>query len=162
MNPSTMQQHLAPWLREVLRSGTLAGVAMVPFAAIFRALGLRINEYGRKTLELVVGEVASPLHDVLTFIQHLMISWIAAVPLIWLLARIEGRGARVAMGALYGGGFYVVVNSWALPLVFGDPTPWSLGLATVYPSVVVHLVYGIVLGLTARTPVVPRGAPVPD
>ena len=48
--------------RETLRSGTLAGLAMIRFAALFRAFGLRINEYGKKTLELVVGDVAPPLH----------------------------------------------------------------------------------------------------
>jgi hypothetical protein len=48
---------------EALRSGTLAGLATIPFAALFRAFGLRINEHGRKTLALVVGDVAPPLHN---------------------------------------------------------------------------------------------------
>ena len=139
-------------VRETLRSGTLAGLAMIPFAALFRASGLRINEYGRKTLELVVGDVAPPLHYALTFAQHLLISWFAAVPLLWLLGRIEDRRRRPLVGALYGVAFYVVVNSWALPLFFGDPTPWELGVETVYPSLVIHLVYGVVLGLAARAP----------
>ena len=137
-------------VREMLRSGTIAGLAMIPFAALFRALGLRINEYGRKTLELIVGPVASPLHEVLTFAQHLLISWFAAVPLLLILVRISDRSTRMVVGALYGAAFYVVMNSWAMPLYFGDPTPWALGFETVYPSLVIHLVYGVVLGLTAR------------
>ena len=137
-------------LREALRSGTIAGVAMIPFAALFRGYGLRINEYGRKTLELIVGGVAEPLRTVLTFIQHLLISWLAAVPLLLLLTGIGDRRTRALVGAGYGAAFYVVVNSWALPLWFGDPTPWALGAETVYPSLAVHLVYGIVIGLVAR------------
>jgi hypothetical protein len=77
------------------------------------------------------------------------ISWIAAVPLLWFLRRIDDRRARVGWGALYGAGFYVAMNSLALPIYFGDPTPWELGAATVYPSLGVHLVYGAVVGLVA-------------
>jgi hypothetical protein len=137
-------------IREALRCGTLAGLAMIPFAALFRARGLRINEYGRKTLELVVGPVAEPLHTALSFVQHLGISWVAAIPLLLVLRRIPGRASRVLVGALYGTGFYAVANAWALPRLFGDPTPWELGIETVYPSLVVHLVYGFVIGWVAR------------
>jgi hypothetical protein len=132
---------------------------MIPFAALFRAAGLRINEYGRKTLELVVGPMASPLlHGVLTFAQHLLISWFAALPLLWLLRQIGDRTTRVSVGAFYGAAFYVVVNSWLLPRYFGDPTPWQLGIETVVPSLAIHLVYGVVVGLAARSPARP-GAP---
>jgi len=144
-------------LREALRSGIPAGLAMIPFAAVFRANGLRINEYGRKTLELVVGEVAPPLHTVLSFAQHMLISVFAALPLLWLLAQVEGRGRRILVGTLYGAVFYAVVNAWALPLYFGDPTPWALGFETIYPSLAIHLVYGAVIGLVARAqPAAPR------
>ena len=123
---------------------------MIPFAWLFRARGLRVNEYGRKTLALVVGDVAPPLHTVLTFGQHMLISWLAAVPLLLALRRIDARRTRLLVGAVYGAGFYVVMNSWALPLAFGDPTPWQLGFEVVYPSLFIHLVYGIVIGFAAR------------
>lgn len=132
-----------------IRAGTAAGLAMMPAAMFFRWRGLRINEYGRKTLELLVGDVAPPLQHVLTFVQHMIISWAAAVPFLLLLPRIPGRNARLAFGATYGAGFYVVLNSLALPLAFGDPTPWQLGWATVYPSLTIHLIYGVVLALVA-------------
>jgi hypothetical protein len=138
--------------RDTLRSGTLAGLAMIPFAALFRAPGLRINEYRRKTLELFVGDVAPPLHYLLTFAQHIVISWRAAIPLLWILGRIGGRRTCVLVGAFYGAAFYMVVNAWALPRHFKDPNPWELGMETVYPGLAIHLVYGVVLGLTARTP----------
>lgn len=123
---------------------------MVPFAAAFRLRGLRINEYGRKTLELVVGDVSPWLHDALTFAQHLVISWIAALPLLVFVRHIADSRLRVLAGATYGAGLYVVLNSWALPFAFGDPTPWQLGFDMVYPSLVVHVVYGCVLPLVAR------------
>lgn len=127
---------------------------MIPAAAIFRARGLRVNEYGRKTLDLVVGDVAPPLHLVLTFVQHLVISMLAALPLLLLFERFfqadAERRTRILFGAAYGAGFYVVMNSLALPLAFGDPTPWALGFETVYPSLAIHLIYGAVLGWTVR------------
>jgi len=137
-------------IREALRAGTVAGLAMIPFAAVFRAAGLRINAYGAKTLELVVEQVAGPLHYLLTFVQHMLISWVVAVPLLVLLGWVSRRSHRVLLGLAYGAAFYVVVNSLALPLAFGDPTPWRLGFDTVYPSLLVHLVYGSVVALVAR------------
>jgi hypothetical protein len=148
----TLERELRALAAKALRSGTLAGLAMIPFAALFRAFDLRINEYGRKTLKLVVGDVAPPLHYALTLAEHLLISWVVAVPLLWLLARIDDRRARVLIGAVYGAAFYVVVNAWALPLYFGDPTPFALGIEVVYPSLAIHLVYGVVIGSIAGAP----------
>ena len=136
-------------LRDVLWSGTIAGLAMIPFAAVFRACGLRVNEYGRRTLALLVGEQPPHVHYLLTFVQHIVISWFAAVPLLFLFGRMRNQ-PRVLVGALYGIAFYCGVNSLFLPLAFGDPTPWSLGLGTVYPSLVLHLVFGITVALAAR------------
>lgn len=137
-------------IREALRTGTFAGLAMIPFAAAFRAWDLRINEYGAKTLALLIGEVAAPLHYLLTLAQHLLISWLVAAPLLIMLSCISRTRGRILAGLLYGAGFYVAVNSLALPFAFGDPTPWELGLRTVYPSLVVHLVFGFVVALLAR------------
>jgi hypothetical protein len=153
VSPSRRDQ-LVVLIREVLRAGTLAGLAMIPFAAVFRARGLRINEYGARTLELLVGPVAEPLHTVLTLVQHMIISWVVSVPLLLLLSSFPTRSARIAFGLVYGAAFYVAMNSLALPFAFGDPTPWQLGFETVYPSLVVHLVYGGVLAWFAR-PVAP-------
>ena len=136
-------------IRDTLRSGTVAGLAMIPVGALFRVFGLRINEYGRKTLALIVGEVRPPLNILLTFIQHLLISWVVAVPLLLLLDRIADRRTRVLVGVVYGAAFYGIVNSLALPFAFGDPTPWQLGLDAVYPSLVVHLIYGAAVSLMA-------------
>ena len=137
--------------REALRTGTVAGLAMVPFAAVFQRVGLRVNEYGRKTLALLVGDVSAPLVSLLTFIQHFAISWVVAVPLLLMLGRRSRRRDRVLVGLAYGATFYVAVNSLALPFAFGDPTPWRLGFAVVYPSLLIHLVYGFTVAVLARS-----------
>jgi hypothetical protein len=138
------------FLVEMLRSGTLAGLAMMPFGIAFRAAGLRVNEYGPKTLALLVGELAPPLSTVAGFLQHMAISWGAAVPLLVVVDALATRRARASLGAAYGASFYVAVNSLALPMAFGDPTPWELGLATVLPSLTVHVIYGIAVALATR------------
>ncbi len=123
---------------------------MIPFAAVFQRLGLRVNEYGRKTLELFVGDLSPPVHYVLTFLQHLAISWVVAVPLLLLLGRTSRKRDRLLVGLAYGAAFYAAVNSLALPVAFGDPTPWQLGLSVVYPSLIIHLVYGFTVALLSR------------
>ena len=158
------RKSLVTLIREALRTGMIAGLAMVPFAAVFQSFGLRVNEYGRKTLALVVGDVSPPIHYLLTLAQHLAISWVVAVPLLLLLRGRVRTGDRLLVGLVYGALFYVAVNSFALPIAFGDPTPWRLGFSVVYPSLVIHLVYGFTVGFLARpgaTPAFHASAPVP-
>lgn len=137
-------------IREALRTGTVAGLAMIPFAAVFQRLGFRVNEYGRKTLELFAGSTSPSVHYLLTFAQHLVISWIVAVPLLLWLVRVPRKRDRILVGLAYGAAFYVAVNSLALPFAFGDLTPWSLGFTVVYPSLIIHLVYGFTVALLSR------------
>ena len=41
---------------EALRSGSIAAIAMIPFALLFSALGMRINEFGRKVIQLLFSD----------------------------------------------------------------------------------------------------------
>lgn len=84
------------------------------------------------------------------FLQHTIISWAMAVLLVLILKAVPTRGAKIQVGLAYGALFYVVVNSLALPIAFGDPTPWQLGASVIFPSLVVHLVYGAVIAAFAR------------
>lgn len=137
---------LKPLLIEALRSGTIASLIIVPLAPLFKALGLRIGHYGPKFAALFIDE-PQPWH---LFVQHLLIGWISALPL--LLALLWTRAARwpVVAGATYGAAYYGVVNSLALPLYFADPTPWQLGWAAIYPSLIGHMVYGASIGFTSQ------------
>ena len=141
-----------PVAREAFRSGTIAALAMIPFALFFRTLGWRINEYGIRVVHVLFGALPNTAQFGLFVLEHFIISWSAAVPLLVLLTVLHGRVSGLLVGVLYGGGFYVIVNSLALPVLFGDTTPWALGFRTVIaPSLVVHIVYGLSIALTSRT-----------
>jgi len=134
------------YIKESVRSGTIAALVMMPFGFLFRLLELRVGYYGPKLGALLFGE---PTRFVL-FLQHLVIGWVSALPLLLILVRLHGTAAPMAIGAAYGLAYYVVVNSLALPLFFGDPTPWQLGFSFIYPSVLIHLVFGVCIGVTSR------------
>jgi len=72
-----------------------------------------------------------------------------ALPLVALLPTL-GRVGPSLLGALYGAGIWLVVNSISLPLVFGRLTPWALGWPAMWPSLAVHVVYGLVAAVVAR------------
>lgn len=137
-------------LREVLRSGSIAAVAMIPFGLAFRALGLRVNEYGMAVIGALFGHLPSGARFVLFVIEHFVIAWMAAIPLLLALRVAPRKFPALLLGALYGAGFYVAMNSLALPWIFGDPTPWQLGFDVIYPSLTLHLVYGLSIAVTAR------------
>ena len=60
------------------------------------------------------------------------------------------RVIHLTDGLVYGLSYYLVVNALALPWIFGDAFPWQLGWSYIYPSLVVHLVFGLSIALTAR------------
>jgi uncharacterized membrane protein YagU involved in acid resistance len=143
---------------------------MYPFGVVLRRhFGYSLNVYGQlvanaffRLLALPAGaagaQVAPPwaLH-----VQHLVIGWTLAVPLTLL---VERRGAphrvstRVLVGGAYGAAAWLVVNSLVLPITFGRPTPWTVGFAAIWPSLLVHLVYGVTTALVCTAMV---GRPLP-
>jgi hypothetical protein len=134
-----------------ITSGTVAALAMMPFGFAFRTLGLRVGHYGPKFASLFIAD-PGPL---ILFIQHVVLGWVSAMPLVGLLLLRHNRLAPAVLGAIYGAGYYITVNSLALPLYFGDTLPWKLGVATVVPSLVVHIVFGAVVAMmcSRATPV---------
>lgn len=129
-----------------IKTGTVAALAMMPFGAAFRAAGLRVGHYGPKFASLFVSDPG----PVFLFTQHIVLGWISALPLVaWLLLQ-RPSVSPVALGALYGAAYYGAVNALALPLYFGDKLPWTLGVATVLPSLVIHVVFGAVIGYMCR------------
>lgn len=134
-------------LIESFRSGTIASLVIVPLAPLFRAAGLRVGHYGPKFAALFFDDP----QPWLLFVQHLVIGWLSALPLLLVLiiSRVAAAWPR-ATGAAYGAAYYVAVNSLALPLYFGDATPWQLGWSTVYPSLLGHIIYGVSIGWTSK------------
>lgn len=133
-------------LIEAVRSGTIASLVIVPLSPLFNAMGLRIGHYGPKFARLFVDDP----QPWLLFAQHLIIGWISALPLLLIL--MSPRTARwpLLVGAVYGASYYVAVNSLALPMYFGDRTPWQMGWSTIYPSLIGHTIFGMSIGLTSR------------
>ncbi|MGB4118335.1 MAG: hypothetical protein WBK51_17475 [Polaromonas sp.] len=136
--------------KETIRSGTIASLVMMPVGFIFKFFGLRVGHYGPKVADLLFGS-NDPF---LLFAQHLVIGWLSTLPLVWLLVqnplRTWSRFSVVGAGAVYGAAYYVVVNSLTLPLLFGDTLPWTLGVAVIAPSLVVHFIFGISIALTTK------------
>lgn len=137
-------------VKESIRSGTIASIAMIPFGFVFQLLGLRVGHYGKKLLEVFFTNYSEMTFRLLMFIEHFVIGWLSAVPLLVLLVLLKNRLAAWAVGAIYGLGYYVILNSLALPLIFGDQTPWTLGFSVMYPSLVIHIVFGVSIALTSR------------
>lgn len=133
-------------LIEAVRSGTIASLVIVPLSPLFKALGLRIGHYGPKFAGLFIDDP----QPWMLFVQHLVIGWISALPLLAILARTGAARWPLVAGAAYGAAYYVLVNSLALPIYFGDPTPWQIGWSTIYPSLIGHIVFGASIGLTSR------------
>ncbi len=145
--PAALSGDLA---RTAFRSGSIAAIAMIPPGLAFYLLGLRVNEYGMAVVQALFGGFPPVARVGLFALEHVLISWTASVPLLLALVLARGRLPEPVLGLAYGLGFYVVVNSLALPWIFADPTPWQLGPEVVLPSLVVHLVYGLVVALAAR------------
>lgn len=139
---------LTTLLWQAVRAGTIASVAIVPLAPLFKAAGLRIGHYGPKFAGLYLDD-PQPWQ---LFVQHLVIGWLSALPLLVLLMFTALGRWPVRVGAVYGALYYVAINSLALPMYFGDALPWQMGAATVLPSLVGHIVFGAVVGRAARGP----------
>jgi len=136
--------------KESIRSGTIASIAMIPFGILFQLLGLRVGHYGKKLLEVFFTDLSELAFRLLMFIEHFAIGWLSAAPLLILLVLVKNRLPAWSVGAIYGAAYYVVLNSLLLPLSFGDRTPWELGFSVMYPSLTIHVVFGISIALTSK------------
>jgi hypothetical protein len=133
-------------LIESIRSGTIASLAIVPLSPLFKAAGLRIGHYGPKFAGLFFDDP----QPWLLFMQHLVVGWASALPLLLILVGTRARQLPLLAGAIYGAGYYVAINSLALPMYFNDSLPWQLGAATVLPSLLGHVMFGAVIGWSSR------------
>lgn len=138
-------------LREALRSGTIAAVAMIPFGLLFSRLGFRINEYGQKVIQTAFPHFPKGVRFALFVLEHFVLSWIIAIPLLLLLKYFHHRIPHLLLGFIYGLVFYVLINSLLLPGLFKDATPWEIGFTkTVLPSLLVHIMYGLSIAFSSK------------
>lgn len=124
-------------------AGTIGGWAMIPPGLILLlALERPIDVYGELLARTLFGS-ARPWSLALV---HLATSWGMAAPLVGLVATRSHRAGLLG-GVAYGAAIWLGANSLLLPALFGRPTPWQLGWSAIWPSLAVHLVYGVATGL---------------
>ncbi len=133
-------------IKQTIWSGTIAALVMIPPGILFKYFDLHIGNYGPKFGAFLFGEI-NPL---MLFIQHIIISCLSAVPLIILFTKTNCKRMPILTGIIYGVIYYLVVNSLLLPIFFKDQTPWELGFNFIYPSLVIHIIYGASVGFTSR------------
>ena len=150
MTANSVNMSQTALLKETIRSGTIAAIVMMPFGFLFKALDLRVGHYGPKLGEFLFGLQPQPWMQGLLLVQHLVIGWLSAIPLLLFWKSTFPRPVSVTDGLLYGALYYLTINAFALPLSFGDAFLWRLGWLYVYPSLVVHLVFGLSIAVTAQ------------
>lgn len=125
-------------------AGTLGGLVMIPPGLFLKAAGHSVNVYGELLLRSVFGQVLPSAMAV----EHLAISAAMAVPFVVVATGWPGRLRRhlLSFGAGYGALSWLAVNSFTLPVAFGRPTPWAVGFDAIWPSLLVHVLYGLALG----------------
>ena len=133
-------------IKQMVWSGIIAAFVMIPPGMLFKYFEMHIGNYGPKFGAFLFGEI-NPL---ILFIQHIIISCLSSVPLILLFIKTNWHRTAILAGVIYGIIYYVVVNSLLLPIFFKDPTPWELGFSYVYPSLLIHIIYGVTIGVTGR------------
>lgn len=143
---------LKPLFKEAVRSGTIASIVMMPAGFLFKYFGLRVGHYGNKLGAVLFGGVGEPLLQALLLAQHFVIGWLSAIPLLMFMIFVrEYRPSRLLLaGALYGALYYLLINAFVLPLSFDDPLPLQMGFNVVYPSLIVHILFGLSIGYTAQ------------
>lgn len=115
-------------------------MAMVPLGLGLRASGRPVNVYG----ELLVRSILGTASPVALAALHALVSVALAAPFV--LASWHRRFGPL-WGAGYGALSWAVLNATVLPVWFSRPTAWELGLGAAWPSLAVHVVYGLVLGV---------------
>ena len=143
-------------LRRIAIAGLAGGLAMIPVGLVLRfEFGQSVNFYG----ELIVIRITGRLDPLLLAIEHGAVSLAMAALLVVTLDRL-GHRAAPAVGLVYGGTAWFVVNSLVLPWIFDQPTPWQIGSQAIWGSLIVHLVFGLVVALVSRHLARARSTPV--
>lgn len=128
-------------------AGLAGAIAMAPAGALLIASGQQVNRYG----ELLARHIFGTTLPAVLLAEHLVIGVLSAAPLaVLLLSRRPAWPAAVALGLGYGVGYWLAVNTLALPWYFAQPNPWGQGPGALLPSLFVHLVYGVATALALR------------
>lgn len=131
-------------VRVVVVAGLAGALAMVPVGLALSAAGFEVNRYG----ELLAEQLTGTRRPAVLFVLHLLIGVVSAVPAVVIAALLRPRrGILVVGGAVYGAVYWLGINALSLPITYRRPFPWTEGLASVWPSLLVHVIYGLVVAL---------------
>ncbi len=83
---------------ESIAAGTFAALAMMPAGWLFRLLEMRVGHYGPKFAALYLAQPG----PVALFVQHLVLGWVSALPLVVLPLHRMVTGGALGVGAVYG------------------------------------------------------------
>lgn len=118
---------------------------MIPPGMLLLLMGERVNVYGELLIQTLLGRT----HLWAMAIEHFLISWGMAFPLVLLLAILR-RPSPLIVGLIYGAGIWLVINSLLLPAIFSQPNAWQTGWPAIWPSLSIHLIYGVATAITAH------------
>lgn len=125
-------------------AGLVGAIAMVPVGLALSAAGFEVNRYG----ELLAEQLTGSRRPAVLLALHLGIGVVSVVPLAIAAAVLRPRPVIMLLGGgVYGATYWLGVNALALPLVYSRPFPWIEGIASVWPSLLVHVVYGLAAAL---------------
>lgn len=138
----------------VLKAGAVGFLVMPVAGTVTKPfLGWHVWQYGKRVAALVI-TAPNAFH---LLCQALLLAWLAATPLVWLLLR-RPSAPHLLVGAGYGCLYYAATNLVALPLLFGDPFPWQQGVAYWAQPLVVHIAFGVAAAWVARRSLPDPGA----
>lgn len=132
----------------VIVAGLAGAVAMIPPGLAAGLLGFGVNKFGELIAQRLTGGTARAV----LLAEHLLIGVLAAIPLAALMTIMPpGRLKSASLGLAYGIAFWFVANTMALPVIFNQPSPWTIGPSALLPSLIVHMTYGVGTALALAT-----------
>jgi uncharacterized membrane protein YagU involved in acid resistance len=136
-----------PKVRHGLLGGLLGGLV---FAGIMVINGT-LHRMGMLTLP-IIGRLVGADSAWVGFLVHMVNSGIIGMGYVLVFGRIEkGMLDGLHFGMIYGAAWWLLGPLTLLPLLLGEPlrTTWNFdAMLEMFPSLVGHIVYGVIVGLT--------------
>ena len=79
----------------------------MPFGLLFKSIGLRVGHYGPKVGAALFGHHPDPWMPAVLLVQHFVIGWLSAMPLLMFWLWRAPRAIQLGDGLLYGLAYYL-------------------------------------------------------
>lgn len=140
-------------MRSKITLGIVAGlIAGLVFGLMMQMMTAPTPDDGRMPMMGMVAMVVGSTSVIAGWLYHLFNSAVIGAIFGWLLgSRVQGYGAGLGWGALYGFAWWVLGGLILMPVLLGMPPFAPLAMAPMLPvaigSLIGHLVYGLILGV---------------